>query len=130
MKQMVARVELPQASGDAMRHCTFPFWLLTALASTLVVGCRTSAGHMHYPEDPLLARKAPIEGKADQAGPVLLAYAEPTMPQLPPALLAAGTPPPRTPFEDQIPSVPAIAASRERTPDGHSSGKGALQAIP
>jgi hypothetical protein len=113
-----------------MRHWTFLLWLVAALTSALIMGCRTSSGRLHYPEDPLLAHKPPLEGKAHDSGPVLLAHAEPAMPGLPAEVLAARTPPARMPLAEQPAMVPAIPTSRELSTDTGSSGKGPLEAIP
>src|SRR5947209_2933149 len=95
-----------------MRRKTFARWLVTAWTTIFVLGCRTSSGRLHYPEDPLLSWRSPVAGKTDSAPPVLMARAEPAMPGLPAEVLAAQTPPARTLPAEPSPSVPARLTHR------------------
>jgi hypothetical protein len=112
-----------------MQHRILRRWLLTALASALVLGCRSSEGRQ-YPEDPLLAHKMPVEGKANHTQPVLLAHAEPAMPMLPAEAFAAHTAPLPIFLRESSATVPATPVSRERAPDTAPSEKAPLEAIP
>ncbi len=113
-----------------MRHKTLLHWLVTASISVLVLGCRSSSGRLHYPEDPLLTRKSPIAGKADNPESVLLAHAEPAMPELPAEVLAARTPPARMPLAEHPALVPATPTGRESSPAPDSARKGSVEALP
>lgn len=61
---------------------------LAMLGGGLLLGCE-SAGRRHYPQDPLLLSKKPVEGKPTSAGPDLIAQAEPAPPPVPAALALA-----------------------------------------
>src|SRR5438067_1448751 len=74
-----------------MRRTSAGVWLAAALASGLAAGCQTGPVHHLYMDDPLLLSKKPVDGKAEHAGSILTAAAEPTPPMERDTLLAAGS---------------------------------------
>ena len=63
--------------------------LVASLASGISLGCGTTGERKPYLQDPLLISKKPVEARAQDARPVLLAQAEPTPPMSPGVSLAA-----------------------------------------
>src|SRR5437870_11448983 len=86
--------------------------LVVILASGMGFGCGTTGDRKPYLQDPLLISKKPVEARAQDAQPVLLAQADPTRPMGPGVSLAAA---PR-PIEPASPS--SIADHRELTQPG------------
>lgn len=58
-------------------------WLVWATVLPGMSGCQGAFGPDRLPDDPLFARRAPIEAKAEYALPVPVAYFEPTAPASP-----------------------------------------------
>ncbi len=68
-----------------MRRWLLRAWLISAVVSWCLSGCKSSAPKQAYPNDPLLVSKKPVEGKLNQGQgkPQALVRAEPAMPPLP-----------------------------------------------
>jgi hypothetical protein len=79
--------------------------LVAVLASGMGIGCGTTGERKPYLQDPLLISKKPVEARAQDTRPVLLAQAEPIPPMGPGVALAAA---PR-PVESTNPPNPAAA---------------------
>ena len=77
---------------DAVRHAPWRAGL-AALLGGFALGCAHDPGP-HYPPDPLLVSKKPVEGKLEKAAPALLARSDPPVPQLPDSVLVAKPRPP------------------------------------
>src|SRR5205809_7961738 len=86
--------------------------LVAVFGSGLTLGCGTTGDRRPYLQDPLLISKKPVEARAQDARPVLLAQADPIPPMGPGVSLAAA---PR-PIEPASPS--SIADHRELTQPG------------
>jgi hypothetical protein len=102
--------------------------LVAVLASTLGLGCGTTGERKPYLQDPLLISKKPVEGRAQDARPVLLAQAEPIPPMNPGVTLAAA------PRPVELGNPPAAVATTE-PPSGVpaqtiSTYKGAVEVSP
>jgi len=63
--------------------------LVAVFGSGLTLGCGTTGDRRPYLQDPLLISKKPVEARAQDARPVLLAQADPTPPMGPGVSLAA-----------------------------------------
>ncbi|MBM4069546.1 MAG: hypothetical protein FJ271_11440 [Planctomycetes bacterium] len=66
---------MARASGGRWR-----IWLNAILAAGCGLGCRGMLGHPPIPEDPLFARRKPVESKAVTAAPMAIAFVEPPVP--------------------------------------------------
>jgi hypothetical protein len=70
-----------------MRYALCALTLLTVGIS----GCQFGPKANHYPADPLLVSKTPVEGKRGDGVPLRLTYAEPSAPPVPQLALAMRT---------------------------------------
>lgn len=68
-------------------------WLAGVLLGMCAAGCKGLLGSQGPPSDPLFANHKPQESKAEQAAPVVIAFAEPKIPTDPAAALAKSVPP-------------------------------------
>src|SRR5215471_15136446 len=92
--------------------------LVATLASGISLGCGTTGERKPYLQDPLLISKKPVEARAQDARPILLAQAEPTPPMSPGVSLAAaprpvesGNPPAAMATSEPLSGVPAQTIS-------------------
>jgi hypothetical protein len=70
-------------------------WLAGVLLGICMAGCKGFLGSQGPPSDPLFANHKPQESKAEQAAPVVIAFAEPTIPTDPASALAKSAAPRR-----------------------------------
>jgi hypothetical protein len=63
-------------------------WLTAALAGSCAAGCHGTSGHTG-PSDPLFVNKKPIEATAEFKAPHTVVCVEPSLPPVPPLVLAA-----------------------------------------
>jgi len=105
--------------------------LVAILGSGVGLGCGTTGDRKPYLQDPLLISKKPVEGKAQDARPVLLAQADPAPPMGPGVSLAAA---PRPVEPMNAPDLQALAQPGSPTPDVAaqtvSTYKGAVEVSP
>lgn len=115
-----------KVNGVSGRHL-HRLGLAAVFLSGLALGCST-ADKRPYLQDPLLISKKPVEGKAQNARPTLLAQADPT-PPMGPGVSLASAPQPIEPTA--APTAVVVAPSQPTVPaQTVSTFSGAIEASP
>ena len=110
-----------------MRRKSLRTCLVAGLSGPLLWGCASGPGRHPFPPDPLLLDRKPLQGKAETAGPRLVAQAEPAPPALPPLALASAAPP----FELQLLPAPAHPDPLQRVPlQSPAIGRASSRSVP
>jgi len=105
--------------------------LVAIVGSGIGLGCGTTGDRKPYLQDPLLISKKPVEARAQDARPMLMAQAEPVPPMGPGVSLAAAPRPvePMNPPDLQAPTQPG-SPSPDVPAQTVSTYKGAVEVSP
>jgi hypothetical protein len=88
-------------------------WTWLPILVCCSIGC--GAARRPYLDDPLLASKKIVDGKAEEVGPLRVAFVEPRPPEVPPTVLAlAPLPSPRPLLDLTLPPAPTLADHTEK----------------